>query len=269
MKNHKQIRESLYEYVQNTLSPEELTRVGEHLQHCDACRSELAEVQAALRFLASIPDSPSEQQSPEYWNAFARAVEERARSASHHSRVRISMWDAILSFLIFDRKLVFGAAGAMAIVLAAVFFWPGKQEPGPPSEIVESGTSQHQQEVIQANERLSQYFRKSKILFVGLANMRTDAGQPIDLTSERKASRDLIHEARFLKNQNLDLRSAKLIDDMNKILIELANMEAEADLPNVELIRGGIHQENLLFKIRMAETMSDTSAQNASQTTFQ
>jgi len=82
----------------------------------------------------------------------------------------------------------------------------------------------------------------------------------VDLSSERKVSRDLIEEARYLQSQPLDRRSERLIGDMEKILIELANMKEQNELPNVEMIRGGIHQENLLFKIRMAESLYDTTA---------
>jgi hypothetical protein len=64
-----------------------------------------------------------------------------------------------------------------------------------------------------------------------------------------------VHEARYLRNQPLDARSAELVGDLEKIMIELANLEEEHDLPNVELIRTGIRRENLLFKIRMAENL--------------
>jgi hypothetical protein len=69
----------------------------------------------------------------------------------------------------------------------------------------------------------------------------------------------LVREARYLKQQPLDVRSRQLMNDLERILIELANTEEQNDLPNVEIIRGGIHQENLLFKIRMAEAMYDSA----------
>jgi hypothetical protein len=37
-------------------------------------------------------------------------------------------------------------------------------------------------------------------------------------------------------------------------------MEDHVDLPDVEIVRGGIHQENMLFKIRMAEVDLNRSA---------
>ena len=84
-----------------------------------------------------------------------------------------------------------------------------------------------------------------------------------DVSVEQEKSRELIHEARYLKNQPLDPRSQRLIEDLEKILIELANMKQEGNAPNVEIIRGGLHQENLLFKIRMEEQTFNTHPENS------
>jgi hypothetical protein len=108
-------------------------------------------------------------------------------------------------------------------------------------------------------QRAGQYFRKSKMLLVGLTNMKTDLAEPPDFSSEQRLSRDLIHEARYLKQQPLDSRSRRLVSDLEKILIEVENIKGHDDLPDVEIIRSGIHQENLLFKIRMAEAMLDSA----------
>jgi hypothetical protein len=105
------------------------------------------------------------------------------------------------------------------------------------------------------------------MLFVGLTNMKLHDDENIDLSAERKVSRQLIHEARYLKTQPIDERSAQLIGDLEKILIELANMKEENDISNVEIIRGGIHQENLLFKIRMAESLYDSVSSTNTQPT--
>ena len=133
-----------------------------------------------------------------------------------------------------------------------------------PSESVELRSTDTLR-VMRAAERMERYLRKSKILLVGLSNMKTDAGHPLDLSAEREASRSLIKEARYLQTQDIDRRSARLISALNKILIELANLEEHNDIPGVEIIRGGINQENLLFKIRMAEAMNDSTAGNTNR----
>ncbi len=119
-----------------------------------------------------------------------------------------------------------------------------------------------------AAERMSEYLRKSRTLFVGIVNMKTDPSSPLDLSAEQQLSRSLVHEARYLKQRMLGSRSAKLVNDMEKILIELANLESANDLPNVELIRGGIAQENLLFKIRMAEATLDTAVAGTNEDVY-
>ncbi|HLX12472.1 MAG TPA: hypothetical protein VKS81_06625, partial [Bacteroidota bacterium] len=55
------------------------------------------------------------------------------------------------------------------------------------------------------------------------------------------------------EGQRLDPHSAKLVGDLQKILIELANMKDQGNAPNVEIVRSGVQEENLLFKIRMEE----------------
>ena len=49
------------------------------------------------------------------------------------------------------------------------------------------------------------------------------------------------------------------MDDMERILIELSNVEGHNDPSDMSIIRSGIHHENLLFKVRMAEARYDSS----------
>jgi hypothetical protein len=81
----------------------------------------------------------------------------------------------------------------------------------------------------------------------------------VDLSVEQRASRELVREARYLKQRPLEPRVDELVDAMSRILIELANISKDKQIPNMEIVRSGIHQENLLFKIRMAETVFDSA----------
>src|SRR6185369_5044246 len=97
------------------------------------------------------------------------------------------------------------------------------------------------------------YITQSKTLLVGISNMKPVSETSYDLSVEQVKSKQLIQEARYLKEQPIDARAQRLIGDLERILIELANMKEEGNAPNVEILRGGLHQENLLFKIRMEE----------------
>ena len=71
---------------------------------------------------------------------------------------------------------------------------------------------------------MQKYLRKSRTLLVGVANMKVPEDQPADLHAEQQISRELVSEARALRQEPLDLHSARLINDLEKIQIELANM---------------------------------------------
>ena len=101
---------------------------------------------------------------------------------------------------------------------------------------------------------LADYFRKSKVLLIGISNISIERGERLDVSTERRAARKLFQQARYLGAQAHDERSRVLIEALERILLELANMDQQADLPEVEIVRAGMHQENMLFKIRMAET---------------
>jgi len=213
---------------------------------------------------------PASKRTDAYWQSFAGGVESKLQSAMRNSRaVRPSVWEHFESFFLLHRGPAY-AVGIACILLLAVVLYRGEFFTTKPADPVESPSSAELRapdslRVVPASERMERYLRKSKILLVGLSNMKTDADHPLDLSAEREASRSLIKEARYLQTQDIDRRSARLISALNRILIELANLEDQNDVPGVEIIRGGINQENLLFKIRMAEALNDSTDGNANR----
>jgi hypothetical protein len=262
MITHRSVRQSLYDYLRGGLPQEAQQRVAGHVASCEGCRAEMEDLKSALEMVELHTSRPSDEQPEEFWKAFPFQVEERVKQGNYGKRQSLPSFMAKLIALN-RRAVIFGgsalALGAICLIALVMF------RSHPPEQSV-AGVEPQQPNlqgngyVEPASLRLHQYLRKSKVLFIGIANMNTEKEGAVDLSSERKASRDLIEEARYLQSQPLDRRSERLIGDMEKILIELANMKEQNELPNVEMIRGGIHQENLLFKIRMAESMYDTSA---------
>jgi hypothetical protein len=112
-------------------------------------------------------------------------------------------------------------------------------------------------QLTEMDKKIGQYFRKSKTLLIGISNMNLESDHPVDLSTERKVSRQLVDQVRYLREQPMDINSAKLIGDLERIQIELANLKENNDNPQIEMVRNGIHKENLLFKIRMAESRYD------------
>jgi putative zinc finger protein len=256
---HSYIKSILYEFVRAELPPAEMAEVAAHLGSCERCTREVAEIREIVTLSAGNLSAPSDQRSPEYWNRFAASVERRIESSSSGriGRGMTVLDDLAAFFTLRPRALaVFGTALG-AVVLTLLLFRIGHTPSEEPAKVaqIEEGSAP----VVPADNRIGDYFRKSKVLLVGITHLKTDDDQQLDLTRESRVSRELLDDARYLKNQPLDLRSARLIDDLQKILVELANIKEHEGLPNVDIIRSGIHRENLLFKIRMAEASCDST----------
>jgi hypothetical protein len=246
------VRNLLFDYVTGEIPREETAQLEEHLAHCPACAEDLRKLREAVDILPRRATPPSEERDEQFWMTFPTLVEERinARSSSRTSLVADAA-DRITSFIHFNRAYLLSGSGALAaIAIAVLLLWPAPEAGPPPAEtLAPSAVRLEPQEV-----KLHDYLKKSRVLLVGVSNIRTDGESPIDLSVERRQSRELIHESRDLKRHVLDARSAKLVGDLEKILIELANSDEKNDVPDVEIIRSGIRHNNLLFKIRMTES---------------
>ena len=266
MSKHTIIQGLLYDYLYGELGIEERARVDEHLSSCTQCTAALHSLKAITASFVEPSVPPSEERPPEFWENFALNVEhEIRRSSQRRTLARLPLEELIRSFFVFHRALAGTVGGAVAVVILIFLTWQWF----PPS--TPAGSEQHatvQATADTATQRVSQYFRKSKALLVGVTNMKSTEGQAVDLTYERRISRELIHEARYLKQQTLDKRSTRLINDLEKIMIGLANAKESPEKPGVDLIRDGIHQENLLFKVRMAEAMYDSPRYREARNTY-
>jgi len=140
--------------------------------------------------------------------------------------------------------------GAVSAIILSVGLWitswaPSAEGPRGDAVVPVMGVSSRQ--------AVEEYFTASRMLLIGIANMSPEEGKPIDLSLERTTARSLVRQARLLADEPIDERSQELLGELERILIELANLEESADVPGIELIRTGVRQQNLLFKIRMAE----------------
>ncbi len=258
--NHSEVQNALYDFLQNQLSVDETKSIEHHLAACRACSEELNQLRQALALLPSPSSDPPERKGKEFFEALAMRIEQEIRRLqSPWLNPFAEFAEKIRSLVTLRPAYAYAFGGTMAAaVLAVVFF---VRQPEQPVEYAgnEKQFTDYELVHLQTQQRMSSYLQKSKTLLVGIANMNQNDHGDADFTAERRLSRNLVHEARYLKSQPMDERSARLLQDLQKILVELANLEETNDVPNVEMIRTGIDQENLLFKIRMAEASLDTN----------
>jgi hypothetical protein len=262
MSRHSNIQNQLYDFATNALDDDARHQVEQHLSSCIKCAEDLKELQHAIALLPQRTTAPSDDRDEIFWSHLAVNVEREIRQKQSKPNRFVEMFENIRSFFTLRPSYAYALGGSLATMLLALllFRWQPTEEQQVAGILPIQNDAASMPANFNANqERVRQYFRSSRTLLVGLANVATDDAANFDVSEERMKARTLIHEARFVKTQPLNNRTERLVNNLERILIELANLDESNDISNVEIIRSGIRQENLLFKIRMAEASFDSA----------
>jgi hypothetical protein len=217
---------------------EDATAVERHLAACPECRAEFARVQSTLKQI-----EPLEVPEP---------------SASFEEKTWLNLRDRLPEKCGFLRQLLQGQqkwalAGAMVVLLAAAFlaghFWPRPGEQiaqQPPAQV------NPQRVVLVA---VGDHLERSQMLLIEIMN--ADTKGPINFSSEQAEARELLdsnHLYRVSSQQAGDPQVARLLDQLGRVLAEIANGPAEVSPGDLEQVRHTIQSEGLLFKVRVVSS---------------
>jgi hypothetical protein len=214
---------------------EEATEVERHLAACSDCRAEFARVQLTLKQI-----EPLDVPEP------AAAFEEKTWL---NLRDRLPEKGGFLRRL-FGKQQKWALAGAMLMLLAAAFvagrFWPREDQKiaqQPPAQV-------NPQRVILV--AVGDHLERSQMLLVEIMN--ADTKGPINFSNEQAEARELLdsnHLYRVSSQQAGDPQVARLLDQLGRVLAEIANGPAEVSPGDLQQVRHTIQSEGLLFKVRV------------------
>ena len=198
-----------------------------HIAACEICR---AEFDALRRVLGSLDQLPV----PERGIAYGSEVWERIRGGCvPPTRAKV---------IAFPRWKALGAIAAMLI--AAFFAGYFVQKPRPTVSAGISGPVRERILLVAVGEHLE----RSQMVLAELVN----AGE-----AESDLAQELLSENRLYRQTALtsgDRQVASLLDELERVLMEIAHSPADAPQPAVERIRERIENDNLLFKVRVVES---------------
>jgi hypothetical protein len=249
MSTHRKIRQLLVEYAEGNLDLDKRAEVETHAATCHKCASDLEKLSGVLQAISENKFDASGQRQDEFWNALASDIEERVRGLEKQ-RFRLSPSPGSLfeSYLIVHRPQIAGLVVGLALIVSMVFLWK--------SQLLFPGDVGSDEANIKAPEEtttrdLGKYFRKSRVLLIGLSNLEPSPSHPLDLSI--KKGFQLAGETRYWKRQQIDEYSLRLVNDLDKILVKLSNTTTQHETSDIALIRTAVERQNLLFKLRMAE----------------
>lgn len=241
--------EELFAYREGEMKNREA--IAAHLQECAECRGELARIDEVFQALNAIPvPDPGEQYGTKVWWQIAERLPEK----------RAHWWQGLFA----PRRLM--ALGTAVLVLAFVFYagWKtGRPKPGG-AEMVDAGKVRERVLVVAVGEHLG----KSEMILMELSNAQpADSGKKlINISAAQKRAEDLVEENRLYRQtarESGDNAMASTLDELQRVLLDVANSPDEVTPAQFESIQKRIASQGILLKVRVVrqELRAETERQ--------
>lgn len=219
----------LYYYGEGDGSP----AVRDHLDGCEACRSEYAGLQRVLNVVDAAP------------------VPERA--AGYGAQV----WSRLQPRLGLRRRMLplfwparhWAAAAAVATLMIAAFL-AGRYYPKAQTGAPMASAGQVRERILLV--AVGDHLERSQMVLVELVNARP--GQTLDVSSERERAGDLVAENRLYRQtaaRTGDTRVANVLDELEPVLLDIAHGPDRLTPEQLERLRQRIEGDGILFKVRV------------------
>jgi Putative zinc-finger len=239
------------------LDPSNQQSLNEHLKQCSRCRDLFASLQKTLQIM---DDREHPELPDEYWKQYDSSLQKRIADAKPEN----VQWHT------FGRIPGWALKAAAAFILVGIGVLIGRYYMSPTTQ---PQISEVHRTVFPPVQRASmdpetkRFLERSQVLLIGIVNMEpeADGSYPADLTTQKKMSRDLIQEASVIKTKlkGPDKRRLnELVSDLELIMLQIANLEAENDQPEIEMVKSGVDRKGVLFKINLEQMRMSGAAGN-------
>lgn len=240
------------------LDPSIQQPLDEHLKQCSRCKELFASMQNTLHIMdgREHPELPNE-----YWNQYDQKLQKRIADAKPqnvrwHSFGKIPGWalKAAAAFILVG----------VGVLIGRYYMTPTTQPQISNNRNVPATTVQR----VSMDPETKRFLERSQVLLIGVVNLEPDAdgNYSTDLSAQKKVSRDLIQEASVIKTKLKGpdkRRLTELVSDLELILLQIANLEAEHDQPEIEMVKSGVDRKGVLFKINLEQMRMSGAAKSA------
>ena len=238
---------------------EDAAAVEAHLATCVACREEFDRLRHVLGLVdvEEVPEPPQEFER-QVWARLVPELETRTASwlsRLFHLRSGSPFERASARQVPVGPKWAY-AGGVAALLLAA--FVAGRFSHSPVVEapaLVTTATAGNVSERILV-VAVVDHLDRSQMMLVELLN--ADPGQlPVDRGSEQSRARELVAENRLYRVSAAeagDDAMSDVLDELERVLLEIANTPDDATAGDLEALRQRIDARGLLFKVRVVHS---------------
>ena len=233
--------------------------VESHLRTCAACRSEYASLERVLATVArvDVPHRPAEY-GAEVWTRIRPRLERSPRGwgAAWMDWIAGAAAAPLVGVreLLRPRRLALAATVAALVVVA---FIAGRHA-GPPPQTAQSGSDDAAR--VARTERIrerillvavGEHLEQSEMVLIELMNASSDT---VDVSAEQSSIEDLVSANQLYRQaaaREGDAPLATTLEDLERVLMDIANGPAQVSSVEPESLRQRIESQGLLFKIKI------------------
>ena len=260
----RRMRKLMADALYDDLDQRQREKLDRHLRSCPACARQHRQMVETAEMM-SLRDCPERDDAfwASYWDRLAPRLESE-RSGDRPPRTKASTIQRPAR----NRPIGLRLAAAAALVLVGLvlgkWIWRERQAPAPPPGPRATTPDQDHHLASGPADRTASYLQESKVLLLALANFdpATDNTATLNFPTQKRISETLVREAVYLKSELGDtaqIRLRELVDDLEVILLQIANLEDEHDLQAIELVRSSVTKQGLLLRIDLSELSRQVS----------
>ncbi len=216
----------------------EKAAIAEHLSGCDECRAELERLDAVLAALDTLPvPDPGADYSRRVWQQIAPRLPEKSAR----------WWQSWME----PRRLA-GVGAVAALIIAAFFVGRISMK----DHIVDKVASQEQVRERILVVAVGQHLGRSEMMLVELSNAEpaNPKQKQVNISAEQHRAEDLLEENRLYRQtalQDGNTGLANVLDELERVLLDVAHGPQEVSPAQLESIRHKIEARGILFKVRV------------------
>jgi anti-sigma factor RsiW len=228
----------LYHYGEEAYrKPTERRAVTEHLAACSDCRISYESLQ---RVLAAVETMPVPDRAEGYGSEVWARLRPRLDAAPGKTILTGWAW--------WFAPQRWALAGAMAALLIVAFLVGRMTHEGsPPSAAI---SPQVRERILMV--AVGEHLERSQMILVELSNMPSNG--KVDISSEQRMASALVGENRLYRQTALnagEVGVASVLDQLERVLVEVANSPPEVSSKQMESLRKRIESQGILFKVRV------------------
>jgi hypothetical protein len=248
----KKCRDLFDEALCQELDKEQTLFLQSHLKKCPQCRAQFEEANTILNFMRKkTRNEPVPGFFDDYWDKLQQRME---KETFLHAK-REKKW------IHFQPRWVFQVAAALVLLIIGIFIG---RDIFPPA--INGGDQQLKSPVITASfkpgtelfQRTHHFIERSKVILLAMINFdpKTEDSYILNLPYQQRVSRELVQQAGEIKNKlaGLDQEQLReLISDLEVILLQVANLDAEPAASAIKLVKNGVEIRGILFKMQLTD----------------